>query len=160
MSKATELFKNAIFNEVKAANFYRLAAEETTNDEARMLFLEFVDMEDDHARVIAKKAKGAGLDYDWDGYLKKLDKAVKDDEIIPKKENKIIKNGTMEQVFNLAIAMEETARKNYADMVEEAKDDALKQFCQELADEEKEHAEILTRNLRNIGMDEADRVAL
>ncbi len=40
MQKATKILKSALYNEVKSQTFYSKAADNTNDDESRMVFLE------------------------------------------------------------------------------------------------------------------------
>ena len=159
MEETIKLFKKAIAGEVMASAFYSLASEVTKDDEARMVFLELSTMEDDHAQSLVntfKKAKGAP-DFDGQGYLNEL---IKKDSGVSVENSETVRNGSLEEVLQLAINMENVAKKVYDQLADEAIDPDLKKYCIELSAEEAAHALQLTNTLNSVGMDAEDRPGL
>ncbi|MBF0371071.1 MAG: ferritin family protein [Magnetococcales bacterium] len=160
METATDFFKAALRNEVKASAFYYKAADLARNDESRMLLLNFADMEDGHARDLLEKAAGApcASDFDAKAYLKELedntDATISDDEM------KIIQDGDMRAILEFGIRMEANAGENYKKLAAVATNDDVKAYCLELVKEEKEHENELVRLLNGLDMDDEDRPGL
>ena len=105
MQAAIQFFKDALRNEVKAAAFYNKAAEITQNDESRMLFYKLAGMEDEHANLLASKAKNApcGRDFDVGAFLNELE-----DGPVPSlspEETKIIETGLEPQYLEHLLSM-------------------------------------------------------
>ncbi len=155
-----QLFKTAIFNEVKSRVFYTQAANITQNDESRMVFLELSSEEDDHALDLIKKAKGVSFlqECNLEDYLKKLESSM--ENVISGEELEILRTGEMKAVLELASHHEKRARENYLALVEKAEDPAVKDFCGELAKMEEEHFNSVNRMLYSLDMDEDERPAL
>ena len=160
MQAAVQFFKNALHNEVKAAAFYEQAAEETNDDESRMLFLKLADMEHSHARVLANKVKNApcGQELNVEKYLKDLEQDP--DTPISTQETDIIRNGSIRNVLELAIQMEVDSRDNYSKLADESVDVDVKSYCLELIREEQQHANALTNLLNSMDMSDEDRPGL
>ena len=160
MQNMAEVLKEALRNEVKAAAFYYKAAEITSDDESRSLFLELSGMEDDHAGALAEKAAqdSAFEGFDAAEYLKNLEATMS--STIDDKEHGILASGDMKAVFALAIGIENSARDAYLSLVKSAQSDAVRTLCKELAEEEEAHARQLTQALNNLDMDEEDRPGL
>ncbi|MCP4342937.1 MAG: ferritin family protein [Desulfobulbaceae bacterium] len=160
MSTASDVLKNALANEVKAAAFYNLASRITVDDEARMLFIELAGLEEDHAREFLKKAEGTELleGFDADAYLAELEKDMH--EVAKSSHSEMFEKGDMTEVLNFAIDMEAHARDTYQVMASMVDNPAIKRFCNELAAEEESHRKMLDQARTSLAMDEEDRPAL
>lgn len=160
MQTATEVLKNALYNEVKASVFYAKAAEITENDASRMVFLSLVNMEDDHARDLIQRTQGApcSVGFDAKGYLAQLEATM--ESTLTVSDNEVLRTGTMEQVLDLAIQMETTSRDTYLDLSKQAENADVKAFCALLAKEEDGHVARLTRLRNSLDMDDDDRPGL
>ena len=160
MQAAIQFFKDALRNEVKAAAFYNKAAEITQNDESRMLFYKLAGMEDEHANLLASKAKNApcGRAFDVGAFLNELE-----DGPVPSlspEETKIIETGSVSEVLQLAIRMEKQADETYDKLAQEAIDPEVKSHCLDMAAEERRHVQELTNLLHSLDMSEDDRPGL
>ncbi|MBF0309765.1 MAG: ferritin family protein [Magnetococcales bacterium] len=160
METAADFFKTAIYNEVKGAAFYNMAAEETENDESRMLFLKLADMEDGHTLELIRKAKNApcGQGFDPEAYLKELESSMS--STISREEAAAIKKSDMPAVLQMAIALERNARDNYLNLANAATNPEVRQHCQVLAHEEEGHAKALENLLHSLEMTPDDRPGL
>ncbi len=160
MNPAVDILMSALRNEIKVAAYYTLAAEVTTDDEARMLFLEMVDEEEGHARALVTKFKGAPAlqGFDVEAYVKELETSV--DATLKRDESNLLLNGTMKQVLERAIEMEDNARVNYQSLMEHAETPEIKAFCEEQAREEEQHRLHLVRLLESLDMEPEDRPGL
>ncbi|MBF0384060.1 MAG: ferritin family protein [Magnetococcales bacterium] len=159
MEKTIQLFKDAIAGEVTASAFYSLASEVTRDDETRMVFLSLSSMEDDHAQDLVNRFKAASgvPDFDLQAYL---DALIKEDSGVDVETTSTIRNGTPQEVLNLAISLENAAKETYKKLADEAIDPDLKQYCMDLAKEEEQHASELTKTLDSLNMDSSDRPGL
>jgi len=160
MKTVSELVKKAIEHEVKAGAFYDKAAEMTNDDEARMVFLELVDIEDGHCLDLIKMfSENSSLsEFDINGYYENLCDSVKANIGID--ELDAIKNSGLRDVLKMAVAFEQKAIQTYNGLYEHLEDDELKMFCAELLEEEKRHEKSLTTLLDNLDMDMEEHPAL
>lgn len=160
MQAAIQFFKDALRHEVKASAFYNKAAEITQDDESRMLFLDLAGMEDGHARQLLEKVQDApcGQAFDGTAYLKELESDA--EPSISPKESQLIESGPISEVLKMAIALEEKASKTYENLAKETTDPNVKQYCLDLAKEEKKHAQELTNQLYSLDMSEEERPGL
>ncbi len=160
METPTDIFKQALHNEVHSAAFFAKAAEVTQDDNSRMLFLELASREDNHASYLVEKGKNAPCNKNFDmvAYLKELDESV--EPVMTAEELETIKNGTPKEVLRLAIALETKAMETYAKLADEAIDLEVKAYCLELVKEEAGHANSLTKLMRSMDMDPDDRPGL
>lgn len=138
MRTAAEILKAAIEHEVKAGVFYNKAAELTNNDESRMVFLELIGMEDDHAKELVNMVKTSAfaVEFDAQAYLDELEENAENSVTV--EETDLIKNGDMKAVLTMAIEMEEKATKNYEDLAASYTDPHVIGYCKKLAEEEEE----------------------
>lgn len=160
MKSAADVFKMALFNEVKADAFYKKAADITQNDESRMLFLQLSQMEDDHARALIRKAAKApcAMEFDPEQYLRELETTT--NTTISEEENRVLEHGSMQEVLQLAIELENQAQDTYHSLAEKAVDRNVRDLCLELADVEEKHAIALQNLLNSLSMDSDDRPGL
>jgi rubrerythrin len=159
MEATIKLLKKAIAGELMASSFYSQASEITKNDEARMVFLNLSTSEDDHAQSLVNKFNEVfgTADFDSQAYL---DELIKLDYGVDVEGSNTIKNGTPQEVLKLAISLENTAKKTYDQMADEAINPELKKYCLELSAEESQHAKELSNVLNSLDMDMEDRPAL
>ena len=61
MRTLLDIFKLALLNEVKAQLFYRVAAEITERDEARLWFIELSSLEADHAHDLIRRMEESSM---------------------------------------------------------------------------------------------------
>lgn len=160
MQAAIQFFKDALRHEVKASIFYNKAAEITRDDESRMLFIKLAGMEDDHTNLLVDKVKNApcGKAFDVNAFVTELDSNTP--AAISPEEAKVVETGSLREVLELAIELEQTTHKGYEDLAKEAVDFDVKAYCQELATEERKHIQELTNMLNALDMPEDDRPGL
>lgn len=160
MQATVQLFKTALYHEVKSGAFYSRAAEITKNDESRMLFIELSDMEDSHISNLVKKVKNTPWpqEFNPEEYLKELESSV--ENIISTEEKEMLQKDDMKAVLEFAISMEKKAYQNYQELSEKAATQEVKDLSLELAKEEQEHLNSLNSLLTSLDMDEDDRPAL
>jgi rubrerythrin len=159
MEETVKLIKKAIAAEVTASAFYSLASEVTQHDDTRMVFIELSTMEDDHAQELVNKFKNSFSveEFDSQAYLNKL---IKEDAGVDIERSALVKNGSMKEVLEFAISMENTAKSTYEKLADEVIDPKFKQYCVDLAQEEEEHARTLTNSLDSLDMDMEERPGL
>ncbi|MBF0429096.1 MAG: ferritin family protein [Magnetococcales bacterium] len=160
METATDIFKQALYNEVHSTAFFAKAAEMTRDDESRMLFLELSSMEEDHASMLVAKGQKAPCNHSVDlaAYLKELESSVA--PVMSDEELATIQDGDPKSVLRLAIKLEEQAKETYVKLAAEAADLEVKSYCLELVKQETGHANALTRLLHSMDMDPEDRPGL
>ncbi|MBF0180808.1 MAG: ferritin family protein [Magnetococcales bacterium] len=160
METPTDIFKQALRNEVHASAFFAKAADLTRDDASRMLFLELAGMEDGHAGRLVEKGQKAPCNHGFDmvAFLKELEGSV--DPAIPPDEMAIIEQGDPKAVLRLAIDLEAKSMKTYARLADEAIDLEIKSFCLEQVKEEAGHGNALTKLLHSMDMDPEDRPGL
>ena len=160
MQAAIKFFKDALCHEVKASAFYNKASEITRDDESRMLFIKLAGMEDGHTNTLLDKVKDApcGKAFDVDAFVKELEDNTT--PAISTEEAKLIETGTLREVLAMAIEMEQQSIKGYVSLAQEAVDFDVKAHCQEMAAEERKHAQELTNLLNSLDMPEDDRPGL
>ncbi|MBF0444234.1 MAG: ferritin family protein [Magnetococcales bacterium] len=159
MEETIKLIKKAIAAEVTASAFYSLASEVTKHDDTRMVFIELSSMEDDHAQDLVNKFKNAfpTKEFDSQAYL---DELIKKDEGVDIERSNLVKTGSMKEVLEFAISMENSAKETYEKLADEVIDPTFKQYCIDLAQEEIEHAKTLTNTLDSLDMDMESRPGL
>ena len=160
MQATVQLFKTALYNEVKSAAFYNRASEITGNDESRMLFLELSGMEEDHVRQLINKTKSTPWPQEFspETHVKELESSV--ESIISKEESKILQDGDMKAILKLAIGMEKEALQIYLELAEKTATQEVKDYSLELSKEEQQHLNSLTTLLTSLDMDEEERPSL
>jgi len=160
MSNLVDVFKQAMADEVKATIFYRLAAETTEDDQARMVFLDLVNMEENHAEDLINKVKGTSLVEGWDpkAYLEALESST--DAVISEDVASIIRQGNVKAILEMAKEMEVNASGNYQTLAKEAKEEMLRNFFAEMVKEEENHVKQMDFLLLSLDIDEEDRPGL
>ena len=160
MSSLVDVFKQAMADEVKATAFYRLAAETTEDDQARMVFLDLVSMEENHAKDLIDKVKGTSLLEGWDAkvYLDELEAST--DTAISEEVASTIRQGNVKTILEMAKEMEISARGNYETLAAEAKEEMLRSFFAEMVKEEENHVKQMDFLLLSLDIDAEDRPGL
>ncbi len=160
MKKVADIVKVAIENEVKAKAFYARAAQIASQGESQMVFLEFTEMEDGHARLLVDRFGPLLL---ADGteprpFLQRLEDTVVN--LPAGEEFALIERGEMRLVIEFAIGMEARARDAYRTLGAQLTDPDLQALCEDLALEEQKHHDTL-RTLRvSVDTEIEDRPAL
>lgn len=144
MQNVVEVIKLAITNEVRAKTFYARAADLAQDGEAQMVFIELIEMEDQHARRLVDGFGGVLAEAGVDGgaFLDDLEANV--DATLDQDQIKLLEDQEMRPVIDFAIGMEAKARDAYLDLKTRVETDELQALCQELADEEQRHFDSLT----------------
>jgi len=160
MSNLVDVFKQAMADEVKATAFYRLAAETTEDDQARMVFLDLVSMEENHANDLINKLKGTSILEGWDpeAYLDELEAST--DTAISEDVASTIRQGNVKTILEMAKEMEINARGNYETLASDSKEEMLRNFFAEMVKEEENHIKQMDFLLLSLDIDEEDRPGL
>ncbi|MBF0469912.1 MAG: ferritin family protein [Gammaproteobacteria bacterium] len=160
MSQTLELLKQAIQAEVRSELFYTKAADQTEDDEARMVFIELAGIEDGHARHLVERfSQGAtATDVDLHAFLRESEAAG--ESLLTVEETPLLTEGNMEEVLNFAIAQELKARDNYQQLLHRLSDSEEQKLCQALITEEQNHANRLEQLINSLEMDEDERPAM
>lgn len=160
MATTTDIIKSAMYNEVRAAAFYTLASEITTNDESRMIFIDLAGQEEEHAAHIVKQTKSEQSDQGFDAaaYLQKLEAEV--GAGVKSENNELLTNGDMRAVLDFAVNMEANARDTYKELAEQAVSQDVKDYCKKMADEEEKHRKTILQLLSSLDMSDDDRPGL
>jgi rubrerythrin len=160
MTDLIDVFKKALADEVKAAVFYKLAAETTEDDQARMVFLDLVGMEENHAKELISKVEGTSLLEGWnaEAYLRELESTTSItifEDIAP-----IVRRGDTKTILELARNMEVKARQNYETLATESKEKSLRDFFSDMVNEENSHIKQMDFLLLSLDIDEQDKPGL
>ena len=145
MDTVVDVIKTAIGNEVLAKTFYQSASEISSDGEAQMVFLELIDMEAGHAQLLVDRF-GPFLGkngVDAAAHLAELEAKI--ERGLNEKEAALLEEAEMGPVVDFAIGMEERARDAYLRLMGEFEEVEMIDLCRELANEEQEHFDILTR---------------
>jgi len=160
MENTVDLIKLAIENEVRAKTFYSKAAEITSEGESSMVFLELSDMEDKHAQLLVDRFGDllAQQDFDAKAHLIKLEN---DMPAHPgEKENELITSKDMRAVLDFAIQMEVRARDTYQELAQGLTDPQHRALLKDLAAEEQQHFDMLSKERLSVDMPIDERPAL
>ncbi|MEZ4386725.1 MAG: ferritin family protein [Candidatus Krumholzibacteriia bacterium] len=151
MDSVVEIIKTAITNEVRAKTFYARAADIAQDGEAQMVFIELIEMEDQHARRLVDGfgAVLADAGVDGEAFLETLTADV--EKTLETAQVKLLEDAELRPVIDFAIGMEKKARDTYLSLKNDVRGAALKTLCQDLADEEQRHSDQLTE--ARIGVD-------
>ena len=160
MQRTIELLKNAIEAEVRAELFYTKAAELTSDDESRMVFIELSGLEDDHARHLVKWFNRPPISEhtDLQAFLDETEKGA--DSLLEVDKMPLATGGNMREVLDFAIHQEKKARDNYSALLSSMSDAEDCAFCTELVTEEQAHADRLIQLRNSLDMDSDDRPGL
>ena len=144
MESVVDVIKFAILNEVRAKVFYEKAAELARAGDSQMVFMELVEMEDTHAiRLVDGFGEYlASQGVDAEAYLAELQENV--EQSLESKQLQLLEDAEMRPVIDFAISMEEKARDTYRDLAGRVKGEELVKLCDELAEEEQKHFDLLT----------------
>jgi len=143
MEQVTDIVKHAIENEVRAKTFYGKATELSTVGESQMVFMELVDMEDQHARRLVDAFGDLLAEHGTDAEAHLAEVEANIDRTLGEDAVKILENAEMRPVLDFAIGMEIQARDNYLQLAEKVQSQELVALCKELADEERKHHDSL-----------------
>jgi len=160
MEKVVDIVKLAIENEVRAKTFYAKASDLSTVGESQMVFIELVEMEDQHARRLVDAFGGllaeAGTDAEQflAGLEADLDRTLGEDAVA------VLGQADMRPVIDFAIGMEARARDNYLDLAGKVQGEQLAQLCRDLAEEEQRHFDSLTEARSGVDTPIDERPAL
>ncbi|MFO7652925.1 MAG: ferritin family protein [Candidatus Krumholzibacteriia bacterium] len=158
--KTVDIVKIAIENEVRARIFYGKAADLTSEGESQMVFLELVEMEDGHARRVVNDLgeimRSAGQDPT--AFLEQKEAELARD--LPVEESELIKNGEMRAVIEFAIGREALARDSYRELADLVDGEQERRVCEELAEEEQRHHDMLSKLRQSVDTPMDERPAL
>jgi len=113
METVVDLLKVAIENEVKAGVFYQNALEVAGDGEAQMVFLELVEMEAGHARLLVDRFGAYMQEQGVDAEAFLADLEANTERALNEKEIALLEDAEMGPVIDFAISMEAAARDNY-----------------------------------------------
>ena len=160
MDKVVDIVKLAIASEVKAKMYYEKASELTSRGESLMIFIELVEMEDTHARRLVNAFGGhlQQAEIDVEDYLAELEANSK--QTLSQAESHLLQAADMRQVLEFAMNMERMARDTYLDLARHVQTDKLRRLCENLADEEQQHHDLLSEARSGVDMPLDERPAL
>jgi len=151
MQTLVDIVKLAIANEVKAKVFYSRASELTSHGDAAMVFLELVEMEEAHAQRLVRAFDGLLQEQGVDATAYLVGLEAEAAGILSAAEASVLHNAEMRPVLEFAIGMEAKARDTYLDLAKRVAGAALRELCEDLAEEEQRHFDALTE--ARIGVD-------
>ncbi len=138
-----EIFKYAITVENRGFEFYRNAAERTSNDTARQFFEEFAEEEREHKRVLAELYKTWKAEGKWkDDVLREEHKHGMDihDPIIGQAIRKGLASDSYDTTaVDIAIVLEKEASAFYSTAADRVEDPELQRILRWLAEWEDDH---------------------
>jgi rubrerythrin len=145
MDNVVDVIKTAIKNEIVAMSFYRSASEISSDGEAQMVFLELIDMEAGHAQLLVDRFGDflAENGVDAAAWLATLEAKV--ERGLDEEEAALLEDAEMGPVVDFAIGMEERAKGLYLGLMGRFEDVAMIDLCRELADEEQNHFDMLSK---------------
>lgn len=160
MQTTTDLFKSVLQNEVRANLFYAQAAEQTTDDNARMLFLELSNTEECHLQRIIEVAHAHNLG-DPDELKRYIAQMERDaDRSLTADESRLLEEGNMDSIFRYAIGIENDSLQLFKELATHAEHENFREFCEEMVTEESKHASQLENERRSLQLEMEDRPAL
>ncbi len=116
-----------------------------------MVFMELVEMEDTHAQRLVdgfgEYMKGEGVDAV--AFLADLEANVAN--VLNGEQRKLLEDADMRPVIEFAIQMEAQARDKYVELANRVEGDDLVAICNDLAEEEQKHFDVLTE--ARVGVD-------
>jgi rubrerythrin len=152
MRTLLDIFKLALFNEVRAQLFYRIAAEITDGDEARMWFIELSGMEEDHAHALIRRMAGSSAleGFDAGAYLRQLQASTT--AWLRIEEVRMFRQGGVEAVLRYAREMEAESRDGYLALADGVDGPELRGYFRSLAAEEQRHHDEIRRIEETLGV--------
>jgi rubrerythrin len=145
MEDVVDLIKHAIENEVRAKAFYASASELATEGESQMVFLELVDMEKGHAQLLVDRFGGFLGEHGVDAAAHLAELEARVERSLEAEEVALLEDAEMGPVVEFAIRMEESARDNYLTLAKRFSDADLIDISRDLAAEEQNHFDMLSR---------------
>jgi len=141
----TEVFKMALYNEVRSQLFYEKAAATAERDESRGWLRSLATMEENHARQIAERIAKDGEEIGFDpmAYVDKLTANVHPSFF--EDADDVLRHGDVDAVFAFAKEMELTARNTYEVLAEGTEVAEQRDFFTALARQEQGHHDELCR---------------
>ncbi len=160
MQSPLEAAKTALFNEMRARAFYDLAAETTSRDDARVLYMELSDLEREHAAELARRLRGQPFCRGFDpiAYVETLEGSLT--ATLSPTDEKVIREGDPKAVLKLAERLEIEARDDYRALAGAAEEPAVKMYYEELSRLEQHHFDELRKLELSIDMDPEARPEL
>ena len=145
MRTLLDIFKLALLNEVKAQLFYRIAAEITEGDEARLWFIELSGVEEDHAHELIRAMEQRSLldGFDARAYLRQLQAPTA--AVLRIDEVRSFRQGGLDTVLRYAREMEARSRDNYLALANGVDRCELRDYFLSLAAEEQLHHDDICR---------------
>jgi len=157
---AAEILEIAQEIERNGAEFYRRAAEQTTNPKAHHLLLTLAAMEDEHLEVFASLGEALEQlwdpDFDVDGQAGQYLRAVADGRVFNTKERPAEQLGgseSAEDILRVAIALEKESVVFYQGIRQMVLDPVARDRVDRIIREELGHIADLSRELADLGVD-------
>jgi len=160
MTAFVDTVKTALKSEVQSELFFRRAAELTSRDDSRIMFMELADLEERHVHDMAERVSGtrAGQGFDAPGYVTGLEATL--GVIVSDDEAYAVRSGDVRTVIRLAKGREADMRDSLLFMAREVEDTSSKSLYTALSQLEDEHLDELKRLELSIDMPDAERPAL
>lgn len=160
METVFDILKTAIDNEIKAQVFYAKASEITEVGESQMVFLELTEMEKGHSRLIVDRFAEIFKEAGFDAHAHITAREAETDKVLTLYENEILSRGQVHEALEFAIGLEEKARDAYLGLVERVPEESLRKVLKELAAEEQEHYDMLSKALVSMDTPPEERTGM
>ena len=125
-----------------------------------MMFLELTEMEKGHSRLIVDRFADVFKAADFDAHAYIEQREAETDKVLTLYENEILSRGEVHEALQFAIGLEERARDAYLGLVERMPDEEKRKILKELAAEEQEHYDMLSKALLSMDTPPEERPGL
>lgn len=160
MESAVDILKQAIDNEIMAKVFYGRASGIAGDGEAQMVFLELVDMEDGHARLLVERFADVFAAADFDAAAWVARREGEAEKVLQTEQIRILEEKDLRAALEFAIGMEIRARDAYLGLVPQVEPEAQKALLTDLAAEEQKHHDMLSKALVDVDIPPEERTPL
>ncbi len=144
-----DVFKYAIMVEVRGYEFFKSAADRTTNETARKFYQELADEENYHKQILTDLYRKWRDESTWDEEVLKVDRPQSfdiHDPILRQAFKKSLETTAFDTTaLDIAIVLEQDAREFYRRALREVKDEELKRILEWLSQFEDDHYHTLVK---------------
>jgi len=134
-----QAYVQAIENEIRSQNLYKFMAEHC-EDKEKNIFFNLIPMEKMHEEKMR-----SFFQREFPGETLKISA-----DLLPKTQKKIDEMKDPKSIFDFAIEREKMAQEAYMDLALNCDDEEMKTFFKQMAEEEKNHADILFTEIEKL----------